>query len=145
MVEVLVKSSPQLAAAQINVITMETPYITRGDHSVLILSPKPSFLKLVSSAAQKQAATLNDIYFPEEDGVLLVPPIGTFGDYSKFEAFVSRLKPDLMVREFGKFGIPQPASGWTEAAFDEFFTITIRDRTEIVGTTPDSPPSTPRG
>jgi hypothetical protein len=124
---------------------METLRILRGDHSVLILSPKPSFLELLSTAAQRQAATLKEIYFSEEDSVLLVPPIGTFGDYSKFEAFVSRLKPDLMMREFGKFGIPQPAGAYTAAAFDEFFTITIRDRTEIVATTPDSPPTPPRG
>ncbi|MFN5962022.1 MAG: hypothetical protein ACK5CW_11120 [Verrucomicrobiota bacterium] len=124
---------------------METLRILRGDHSVLILSPKPSFLELVSTAAQLQAATLNEIYFPEEDSVLLVPPIGTIGDYSKFEAFVSRLKPDLMMREFGKFGIPQPAGDGTAAAFDEHFTIAIRDRTEIVAAIPDSPPSTPRG
>lgn len=124
---------------------METLRIIRGDHSVLILSPKSSFMELVSAAAQRQAATLNDIYFPEEDGVLLVPPIGTFGDYSKFEAFVMRLKPDLMMREFGKFGVPQPSGDWTAAAFDEFFTITIRDRTEIVAPTPDSPTPPPRG
>lgn len=119
---------------------METLRIIRGENSVLILSPKPSFLVLISSAARRQSANLDDIYFPEEDGVLLIPPIGTFEDYQKFEAFVTRLKPVLMMREFGKFSIPQPGSDWTAEAFDEFFSITIRDRVEIVKMNPRANP-----
>jgi hypothetical protein len=133
-------SKIRLVAPHNNINSMEIFRIIRGESSVLILSPKPSFLELVSSVARRQSANLDDIYFPEEDGVLLIPPIGTFEDYSKFEAFVTRLKPDLMMREFGKFSIPQPAMDWTADAFDEFFSITIRDRVEIVEMNPSANP-----
>lgn len=108
--------------------------ITCGQHSVLVVTPKPAFLQCIRATAAHQGVAFNDVYFPEEDGVYLVPAIGTFADAAHFTGFVDELKPRLAQREFGKFGIPLELvpEVWTKEVFDNFFDLAMRDRAEVV-------------
>lgn len=111
---------------------MNDMLIKKSDVSVLILTPKAKFMGLLSELAAQKSISVDDIYFPEEDTVLLVPFIGSFPDGSKFDAFVNELKPTLIKREFGKFGLPVPDPSWSAEMFDCFFSIAVRDRAEII-------------
>lgn len=70
---------------------------------------------------------LEEIYFPEEDSVILVPHVSKFPDYSAFLDFIERIKPKLLARELGRFGIPYPAEKITAREFESLFSLGIRD------------------
>lgn len=103
--------------------------LARLDFSLFILYPKPHFLLWLQSVldAQGKGTHIKNIYFPEEDGVWLIP--ARFHWHQHFQAFIACLKPIILKRELGKWGpgelMPPIISAET---FDEFFDFHIRDQ-----------------
>jgi hypothetical protein len=99
-----------------------------GRASVLILQPRDSFLEVIDSLLPR-GESLSDVYFPEEDGVWMVPPVGSFGGADVFKDYLEGIKPKLLKVEVGRFlddltSFPYP---WSSTTFDKFFEVIIRD------------------
>lgn len=96
--------------------------------SLLILKPRAAFFERVkaSLAAKGPGPAFEQVYFPEEDSVWLVPMTGQYGGEGRFEAFLEHLKPRMLRAEFGKFGVGlvEPA---TVGLFDQCFELLVRD------------------
>lgn len=100
--------------------------------SLVILRPKEAFFRWLESVITKDGLSLNEVYFPEECGVWLVPAIGTFDDESSFKRYLDLLKPLIAREELGKFGpdvndVPSPL---TLDCCNDFFEFEIRDRAQ---------------
>lgn len=95
--------------------------------SLLFLKPKPHFISWLQSVldSKERKVQIKDIYFPEEDGVWLIPD--DFRLHQHFEAFIQCLKPIMLKRELGQFGPGElMPSNLSPETFDEFFEIHIR-------------------
>lgn len=106
---------------------MNSEEFLRHDKSALLITPREQFLEIVRSHAKTQDMDLEEIYFPEEDSVILVPHISKFPDYDAFIDFIESIKPKLLARELGRFGIPYPAEKITAHEFESLFSLGIRD------------------
>ena len=110
----------------LNYLSLE---LTRLDFSLLVLYPKPFFFVWLQNVlnSQGKGIQVKEVYFPEEDGVWLIP--ARFHWYQHFQAFIIYLKPIMLKHELGKWGpgklMPSIIS---EETFDEFFDFQIRDR-----------------
>ena len=97
--------------------------------SLVLVTPRKTFLDwLEGERAGDQP--MKDLYFPEENGAWIVPPISAFGSEAKWARFLESLKSKLLRSELGRFPgaidtFPHPCDA---GAFDQFFTLETRDK-----------------
>lgn len=101
--------------------------------SLVVVRPKEEFFRWLEPILLRSELDINQVYFPEECGVWLVPAIGTFDDETAFKLYLDSLKPKFVREELGKFGpemtdIPAPI---TLAFCNELFEFEIRDRAQL--------------
>lgn len=96
--------------------------------SLLVLTPREGFFDRLKTllAAKGPGPSFEQVYFPEEDAVWLVPMTDQYGGGGRFEAFLEHLKPRMLRAEFGKFGVALQELA-TPALFDQCFDLKIRD------------------
>lgn len=99
--------------------------------SILLVEPKESFLNWARTylASQDPIQDLDDVFFPEENGVWKVPPIGSFPNEADFFSFIEDMKPKLLEMELQRISLdssafPEPVDS---TSFDKYFEIRIRD------------------
>ena len=99
--------------------------------SVLLIEPKDEFLSWAQSylSSQEPAQELDDVFFPEENGVWKVPPIGSFTSESEFYQFIDEMKPKLLEMELQRITLETVAFSEPidSATFDKYFDIRVRD------------------
>lgn len=107
------------------------PFITESpDFSLLVIRPKLAFFTWLEALAAKRGLRPDRIYFPEENGVWLIPSSWEQAGALRLHDAISKLKPIIAARELGQFGpghdmIPDC---WTAAVCDEHFELEYRRR-----------------
>jgi hypothetical protein len=101
--------------------------------SLVFVRPKTRFLEWLQTTAAGRGMSLDDVYFKEENGVWLIPAIGTFDDQQSFDAYLLKIKSSIAADEFGKYG---PDAGDVPdfrdiGAIDLYFDFEVRDRAMI--------------
>lgn len=113
--------------AELKYLSLESTQLKKLNFSLLFLKPKRHFFVWLQNVLELKKLKINQIYFPEEDGVWLIP--SSFHSDEHFEAFIQCLKPIMLKRELGQFGPGKlMPSNISPETFDEFFEIHIRDK-----------------
>lgn len=97
--------------------------------SLLVVRPRKPFFEWLDNLARRRGCKIESIYFAEEDGVWIIPALGTFDCSVAADEYIASLKPVIIKRELGRFGltaeeIPGP---WTVELCDKLFDLEIRD------------------
>lgn len=100
--------------------------------SLVIVRPREAFFEWLKPVLRKKDFILDQVYFPEENGVWIIPAIGTFNDTAEFEKYLEDLKPLIVKQEMGKFGpdvedMPQEI---TSNLCNTYFDFEVRDRAQ---------------
>jgi hypothetical protein len=100
--------------------------------SALLVEPKPPFFEWLSEVLPTRA---EEVYFPEEDPVWLIPPVPRFGSGEDLNLYLESLKPKLLEFTLGAFVtdialLPQTIDA---ATFDRFFELKFRDSVKDIG------------
>jgi hypothetical protein len=106
--------------------------------SLIILRPKEAFFRWLDPILLRNDLSIDQVYFPEECGVWLVPAIGTFDDEPAFRSYLDSIKPVIVREELGKFG-PEMAdvpAQITLAVCNDLFDFEIRDHAKRMNGTP---------
>lgn len=107
--------------------------LTGMTFSLIVLRPKKAFFEWLEPVVLKRGLSLDDVFFPEESGVWLIPSIGSFDDTPSFEGYLQRLKPVIVLDELGKFGpdTSEMPSRIDVSICDALFEFEVRDRAQI--------------
>ncbi len=102
--------------------------------SLVILRPRAAFFDWLKPVLRKKQFSLDQVYFAEENGVWVIPAIGTFNDTPELEKYLEDLKPMMVKEELGKFGpdaedMPQEI---TPVLCNSLFDFEVRDRVQKV-------------
>lgn len=116
-------------------MTIPSVDLARLEFSLALVEPKPEFLTLLYRAAGGAGATQHrNLYFEEENGAWVIPPIGSFSSTAEIDQFFDQIKPKLLqgelnrwrgVLNMGQFPI-------TSGTFDKFFVLRIRDSVDDI-------------
>ncbi len=91
--------------------------------TVVILTAQPAFQQWLHASGLPS----DEVYFPEEDPVWLIPPLGQFDSQAHADGYIEALKPHWLAHACGAFGVVPPAP-CNSAAFDSFFHVSLRDQ-----------------
>lgn len=91
--------------------------------TVVILTAQPAFQEWLRASG----LPADEIYFPEEDPVWFIPPLGQFDSQAHADDYIEALKPHWLAHACGAFGVVPP-SPCDSAAFDSLFHIALRDQ-----------------
>ena len=78
--------------------------LTQLKFSLAILRPRAAFFDWLGPVISRQGFEISQVYFPDEDGVWLIPSLGTSGSTDEFHEFLNGQKPNWVKMEMGKFG-----------------------------------------
>lgn len=103
--------------------------------SLVLLRPRDPFFEWLGRILSRRGLVIEQVYFPEENGVWIIPAIGTFDDGDAFCLYLDELKILMVREEMGKFG-PEEVdfpSDITVLFCNEMFDFEIRDRAHLAG------------
>lgn len=99
--------------------------------SIVLIEPKKYFLDKVLNYRKITGLdeNLEEIYFTEENGVWIIPSIGSFKSNEAFEDFLESRKFQFLEEELHRFGITDNKieAGFCETDFYQYFELQIRD------------------
>lgn len=94
--------------------------------SAVLVQPKPPFFEWLNKIHEGKIR-LEDIYFPEEDPVWLIPPTSHFSSHELFDEYVKYLKPKLLENYLGGFARVEQMPSLDGETFDGFLDLVFRD------------------
>ncbi len=112
--------------------------LSNGEFSVLVVTPTASMMTWLQTIASERGVPIHQVYNSADDGVYLIPEIGTF-DAGQCAEFIRQIKPAIFLTELARFGrdavdlLPEPLS---EHLMDQFINLCVRETATPVGLDP---------
>lgn len=106
--------------------------------SALFVEPKPPFFEWLAQVltVKRVPTTVNDVYFPQEDPVWLIPYVPRFSSQAQLASYLEGLKSKLLEFHLSAFVtdtalLPRPLDA---ATFDRFFAMKLHDSVKDIRT-----------